>query len=443
MLEAIGLNTIEDLFSNIPASIRLDRPLKIPGPFSEWELERQFRELADSNATTSTHLSFLGGGAYEHYIPSVIPAIINRGEFITAYTPYQPEMSQGLLRVLHDFQVLVGQLLGLPAVNCSVYDGATAMAEMAWMACIIKDKRRVAVADSIWPDYRTVLGTYLKGRGVEIVEVPSDAESGAVNLTALEETLAGAGAAAFIFQTPNRFGVIESVTRISSLVHEHDGLVNVNVNPLLMGVTRSPGECGADIVCAEAQPLGIPLSAGGPYLGAVATHEDYAKYLPGRIVGVLDDIKGEPALALISEEREQHVSRDKATSHICSNQALLALRVVIYLSTLGEMGLQKIAKLCTAKAHAFAEQLTKIPGVHLAKTGAYFHEFLLELPCEADSLLALLQQEKIFGGIDYHRFDPSVQDQVLVAVSELHSKTDLDRAADAFHRCVYNLSGNR
>ncbi|MGA0000380.1 MAG: aminomethyl-transferring glycine dehydrogenase subunit GcvPA [Steroidobacteraceae bacterium] len=440
LLAAVGVESTEDLFSQIPESIRLRRPLAVPGPLSEWELERHFEALAAANATTRSHLSFLGGGAYDHYIPAVVPALAGRGEFLTAYTPYQPEMSQGLLRVLHDFQVLMGRLLGLPAVNCSVYDGATAMAEMAWMACLIKDRRRVGVAASIWPDYRRVLETYLRGREVSLVELPADAGTGQLDHAAVERILATQPCAALIFQTPNRFGVLESVTRNCNQAHAAGALANVNVNPLLLGVARSPGECGADIVCAEAQPLGIPLSAGGPYLGAVATHTEYAGSLPGRIVGELPDIKGEPALALIAEEREQHVSRDRATSHICSNQALLALRVVIHLSTLGEQGFREVARLSTAKAHALARKLTSIPGVSRVHDGPFFNEFLLRLPCPARELLQHLESRGILGGIDYSRFDPTVDNQLLVAVTERHSKADLDRMVAAVHTALGELA---
>jgi len=438
MLDAIGVATVEDLFSAIPKAIRLDRELALPGPLSEWALEREFRQRAARNATTRTHLSFLGGGAYDHYIPAAVDAIANRGEFLTAYTPYQPEMSQGLLQVLHDFQKLMSKVLGLPAVNCSVYDGATAMAEMAWMACVIRNKRTVAVARSILPDYRAVLDTYLAGRGVAIVDVASDPSSGTIDPNALELALSAGDCAALIVQSPNRFGVLESLGELCAAAHRHDALANVSVNPLLAGIARTAGAAGADIVCAEAQPLGIPLNAGGPYLGAVATRSEYRGFLPGRIVGEVMDLKGEPALALVHEEREQHVSRDRATSHICSNQALLALRVVLHLSLLGEQGLRRVATLNATKAHAFVDALCTLPGVSRAHTGPYFNESLLRLPCNAVAVLKALENEGIFGGIDGGRLDPSLGDCVLVAVTEMHSKQDLDRAKSAYARAIAN-----
>lgn len=436
MLDAIGVATVDDLFSAIPSAIRLQRPLNLPGPLSEWALDREFRARAARNATTRTHLSFLGGGAYDHFIPAAVDAIATRGEFLTAYTPYQPEMSQGLLQVLHDFQLLMGRVLGLPAVNCSVYDGATAMAEMAWMACVIRARRRIAVAASVLPDYRAVLATYLAGRGVDIVDVPANATSGALDLDALDGVLAAGDCAAIIVQSPNRFGVLEALGAICTTAHRHDALANVSVNPLLSGIARTPGAAGADIVCAEAQPLGIPLNAGGPYLGAVATRQEYRGFLPGRIVGEVFDLKGEPALALVHEEREQHVSRDRATSHICSNQALMALRVVLHLSLLGEQGFARVASLATTKAHAYVDRLCAHPGVTRVHDGPFFNECLIRLPVPAAPVLAHLQAEGIFGGVDWQRFDPAVRDCLLIAVTEQHSASDLERGAAAVARAI-------
>jgi len=436
MLHAIGAESIEDLFSQIPDSIRLKRRLNLPGPMAEWVLEKRFRSLAAKNATVLSHLSFLGGGAYEHHLPAVIDAIANRGEYLTAYTPYQPEMSQGLLRFLYDFQLMFARLLGRRAVNCSVYDGATAMAEPAWMACCHKGRRRLVVSDGIWPDYLEVLATYMDGRGVEVVRVPLDPQSGKTNLEAARQAVAAAPTAALIVQTPNALGVIESLPELVAVAHDADALSNVSVHPLLMGLAKSPGECGADIVTCEAQPLGLPLNAGGPYLGVVATREELRHLLPGRIVGVCDDIKGEEALALISEEREQHVSRDQATSHICSNQAWLALKVSIYLALLGENGFQRLATLCARKARYLRNQLLAIPGVRPAVDGEFLHEFAIDLPVNAPAVLAHLEEEGIFGGIDWGVWTGRGGNRILIAVTETKSRADLDRAAAAFARAV-------
>jgi glycine dehydrogenase subunit 1 len=432
MLKAIGVSSVEGLFDQIPESIRLKRPLELPHPLSEWELHKHLRRLAARNATTQTHLSLIGGGAYEHYIPAVVPAIASRGEFLTAYTPYQPEMSQGVLRVLHDFQLIVGRLLGLPAVNCSVYDGATALAEAAWMACSIRQTPRLAVAETIWPEWRSVLETYMDGRGVTLLPVAADADSGAVSLHALEKTLAGGSVAALLVQTPNMFGVVESLQPLILRCKERGVLVNASCYPMALGCLSSPGRLGADIVSCEAQCLGLALNAGGPYLGVIATHPEYERFLPGRIVGICDDLKGEPALALVKEDREQHVARDKATSHICSNQALMALRVAVYLSTVGEQGFRRIAALNAQKAHYLCDRLCLLDGVWRAKSGSFFNEFLLRFAYDADRLLRDLREQGIFGGIQFSTWDAAYPNHLLIAVTETKSKTELDHIVEAF-----------
>jgi glycine dehydrogenase subunit 1 len=441
MLAAVGVSSIEDLFSQIPAGVRLARALALPGPMNEWDLARHMRGVASRNHTTHTHLSFLGGGAYEHYIPAVVPAIASRGEYLTAYTPYQPEMSQGLLRVLHDFQLVMARLLGLPAVNCSVYDGATALAESAWMASEITGVRSVLVSELVWRDWRTVLETYMDGRGVAVTPVPADAATGEMDLAVLEALLAREPRAAVLVQTPNQAGVIEPARRIGEIAHARGALLVLSWHPLLSGLFVTPGALGADIVCGEAQPLGLALNAGGPYLGFMATKADHEPYLPGRIVGECSDLKGEPALALVKEEREQHVARDRATSHICSNQALLAVRALVYLCTVGERGLREVARLNVQKAHWFCDRLCALPGVTRAVSGRFFNEFLLRLPCPAADLLQALEADGIFGGIDCSRFDGGSADRLLVAVTEVRSLTELERAAGAFGAALQHARG--
>jgi glycine dehydrogenase subunit 1 len=440
MLRTLGLSSIEDLFSRIPSAIRLKQPLRLPGPLSEWELQKKIHRLAEENKTVLSRLSFLGGGAYEHYIPAVVSAIASRGEYLTAYTPYQPEMSQGLLRILHDFQIVMGRLLGLPAVNASVYDGATALAEGGWMCCSIKGLRRLAVSEGIWPEWRQVLETYMGGRDVHLDWVPLDPATGETSVGALELLLAKEKHAGFLFQTPNRFGVIEPARLLIEQTHRGDALVQASCNPVMLARALSPGELGADIVSCEAQPLGLALNAGGPYLGAMATRLEFQKYLPGRIVGQCSDLKGEPALALFMEEREQHVSRHKATSHICSNQALLALRILVYLSALGEHGLSRAAELCARKAHYLADRLCGFAGVRLAKTGRFFNEFLLEIPADAKTFLARMEATGIFAGIDYSRMDATVRNQLLIAVTEVKSKDELDHMVEQFGIVLRQLS---
>jgi len=430
MLAAVGAETMEDLFSQIPNEIRLHRPLQIQGPLPEWELERKLRGLAAKNASTLTHLSFLGGGGYEQQKPAVTDALSLRGEYLTAYTPYQPEMSQGLLRYLHDFQKVLARLLGLSEVNCSVYDGATALAESAWMTCCAKDRPAIVVVGELWPDYLGVLETYMTGRGVKIHHVAADPGTGATDPAALAALLDIEKVAGVLVQSPNANGVFENIAAFAEVAHQHDALLVAAGDPLAIGLVKSPGACGADIAACEAQSLGLPLNAGGPYLGVVATKPEFKGLLPGRIVGVCDDIKGEEALALISEEREQHVSRDKATSHICSNQAWMALKVLIYLSWLGENGVTRLAALCAQKARYLRGKLCEITGVRPAVSGEFFHEFLLELPVPARPVLKHLEGAGIFGGV------PIGENRLLISVTETKSRAMLDQTAAAFANAI-------
>ncbi|WOO43658.1 aminomethyl-transferring glycine dehydrogenase subunit GcvPA [Rubellicoccus peritrichatus] len=433
MLASMGKSTISDLFTEVPDHLRLKTPLNLPPAMSEWELERHLRALASKNATTLDHLSFLGGGAYEHYVPATVDAIASRGEFLTAYTPYQPEMAQGILRFLYDFQSVVGKLLGLPAVNCSVYDCATALAESAWMTCRITGNHRLAIAEGLWPEYRKVLEVYLKGRAVELITIPSDPKTGQIDEGALESILSEQKPGAVIHQTPNRSGVVERMSRIGELCKANDSLHVVASYPMLFGLMKNPGDCGVDIAVSEGQSLGLQLNAGGPYLGIIATREEYEMHLPGRIVGQCSDLKGEEALALVKEEREQHVARHEATSHICSNQANLALRALIYLCTVGEHGFQRIAELCTRKAHYLQSKLCELDGVKPVVSGPFFNEFLIELPRPASEVLNALREKQIFGGIPYNQLlEDAPENQLLIAVTETKSKADLDQAIKAF-----------
>ena len=443
MLKEMGLNSVEDLLKAIDPSIRLQRPLNLPTPLPEWTLRRKLESLAQQNATTATHISYLGGGAYQHYIPETVRAIASRGEFLTAYTPYQPEMSQGILRVLYDFQQLIGRILGQPAVNCSVYDGSTAVAEASWMACLIAKRSRLLVSASLWPQSLQVLKTYLRGRKVELVPVPAEPDSGQMDIEAARQLLGEEPAAGVVVQSPNRFGVLEKIAEVSELAHSARARAVASINPLIIGCLSPPGREGADVVCCEAQPLGLELNAGGPYLGVIAARREHEEFLPGRIVGICKDLKGEPAFALVKEEREQHVARHQATSHICSNQAVLALRVSVHLSTLGELGFRRIAELNMAKAHYLEARLAKLPSVRRAKSGSFFNEFLLEIPCDVSKLLARLREKRIFGGIDCSEWESQNSQQnsqrLLIAVTELKTKTELDEYVGHFAQALRSL----
>lgn len=422
LLKEIGLGSIDELFRDIPDKIRLKKSLDLPAPLTEWELKKKLQKIAASNATTQSHICLLGEGAYEHYIPAVVDAICSRGEFLTAYTPYQPEMSQGLLQVLFEYQTLISKLSDLSSVNCSMYDGATAMAEAAWMACLIKDRRHILASDAMWSQHKEVLKTYMKGRGVQITWVKTDATTGQLELPIAS---AGAQFAALIVQTPNMYGVLENLGQISNFCKASDCLFNLSYYPMLFGAFKSPGSLGVDILTCEGQAFGLPLAGGGPYLGILATHKKYERFMPGRIVGKLMDLKGQRAYALIREEREQHVSRDKATSHICSNQALQAIRTTVYLASVGEQGLSEIARQNVAKAHYLCEKLCAISGVKLKFNSAFFNEFTLEVSMSVNVLLKNLEQKGIFAGLP-------VGSDLRVAVTEVRSKEELDFVASCF-----------
>jgi len=438
MLEVIGKKSIADLFSTIPPTLKLARPLDLPAAMPEWTLARHMQALADKNATVKTHNSFLGGGAYEHHIPAVIDALISRGEFLTSYTPYQPEISQGLLQALFEYQTALAAVTGLPVVNGSCYDGATALADSAWACCLISGKHKqgeLLVAESIWPHYRKVLDTYMDGRQIVRHGLAFDAKTGRIDIGALDAALAKHKPAGFLFQTPNALGIFEDVKAIAEICAKHGVISSCSFNPIAAGLVTPPGELGIDIVTCDGQPLGLSLSAGGPSVGVFATKKEYRKYVPGRLIGKVTDINGNLAYALVFEDREQHVARERATSNICSNQALNAIRAVIFLASIGENGLAKLAALNTRKAHYLAEALTKIPGVKLVYSGAFFNEFVVALPKPVAGIQKALLAEKIFVGIDYSgQF--GLQHAMLVTATEVKSKADMDAYADALRKAL-------
>lgn len=436
MMAAIGVDSIDGLFANIPDSLRLKALLNLPDAHNEWALQQRMHELASANATTLTHNSFLGGGAYQHYIPAVVDAIASRGEFLTSYTPYQPEISQGLLQALAEYQLAAGKLTGMDVVNGSCYDGATALADAAWCAClIVKDDARhiVAVSEAVWPQYRKVVRTYLDGRSVPLEPIGIDGTTGTTDLAALEAYLRDAKPAGFLFQTPNALGVFEDVAAITALCAKYHVISVCHFNAMASGVTHTPGSQGADIVVCDGQPLGLPLQSGGPSLGVFATRKEYRKYVPGRLVGKVTDINGNMAYALVYEDREQHVAREKATSNICSNQALNAVRAAVYLSSLGEKGFANIAALNAQKSRYLRDVLTAIDGVDVAFSGAFFNEFVVRLSTPVAPLLDALKAQKIFAGIDYSGMY-GLTHALLVTATEVKSKQQMDAFAAALKK---------
>ena len=427
MLAAIGVSSTDELFGCIPEGLRLKRALDLPGPEPEPALVRHFAGLGGLN-TYSNYLSFLGGGAYDHFIPSVVDYLSSRGEFVSPYTPYQPEVSQGTLQAIFEFQTLICQLTGMDIANASLYEGATGAAEAVLMAQRLKNKPKVLVARTLHPEYRSVIRTYIKNLGVRMEEVPYD-EKGGLDKGALARML-DAETGAVILQSPNYLGVCEDVRAVADLAHGRQALLAVVVaEALSLGILEAPGKLGADIVTGEAQSFGIPLSFGGPYLGFMACMKDFVRQLPGRIAGQTTDVDGNRGFVLTLATREQHIRREKATSNICTNQALCALRATIFLESLGKDGLREMAWQNVQKAGYALDALTRIPGVRRKFAGPHFNEFAIELPKPWASVGKALKDKGILAGLGLGESFPELANCVLVCVTDKHAKEDIVRLA--------------
>lgn len=424
LLARIGVKSVEELFADIPKEVRLQRPLAIKGGMSEPELVKHVKGLANLNQTVEGYSSYLGAGAYEHYIPSFIDQLLLRSEFYTAYTPYQPEISQGTLQAIYEYQTLVCELTGMDVTNASMYDGASALAEAALMSCDATRREKVLVLQTVHPEYRDVLKTYLPPRGVELLEVPF--KDGVLDQVALEAALQE-DIAGVLVQNPNFFGRLEKAEEVAQMAHAKGALVVMSVNPVSLGMLKSPGECGADIVVGEGQPFGNSLNFGGPYLGFLSCRDKYVRRMPGRIVGATTDKNGKKGYVLTLQAREQHIRREKATSNICSNEALCALAFTMHLSALGKTGLKELANLNLQNAHYAAQEIAKIPGMSLAFNGPFFHEFVIESKIEPSRINSMLLKDQIIGGLDLARFYPELDHHLLFCVTETKSKADIDR----------------
>ena len=422
MLKATGHKHIDELFEQIPAALRFKGNLQLPGPLSEAEILQFFQQAAAESSRE--HVSLLGAGAYAHYRPVVIDSLLSRGEFFTAYTPYQAEISQGTLQAMFEFQTLMAQLTGQAVGNASLYDGSTATMEAALMALRVTGRRRVAIARTVHPEYRQILKTYVRHQDVEVVEA-TYSTSGQVDMAQLESAV-DADTAAVVIQSPNFFGVLESVAEVAALVHRHGALLVVAMTePLSLAVVNPPAE--ADIVCGEAQSFGVPLSFGGPYVGFLTTREKFLRQMPGRLVGQTVDTEGRRGFVLTLATREQHIRREKATSNICTNQSLCALAATIYLCLLGKTGLRQLAEQNLAKAHYAAGQLRRIPGYATPFIGPCFNEFVVKVPGDADELLADLRRHNIVGGLHLKEFYPELDNHLLLCCTESVSRTAIDR----------------
>ena len=429
MLVEMGLQSMEDLLTGIPQKVRLQRPLNLPSPLSEAELLEKFKEYERKNA--SGVLFFLGAGVNYHYIPIVIDTLISRGEFLTSYTPYQAEISQGTLQAIFEFQTFICQLTSLEVANASMYDGSTALAEAMLMSARITQRHRFLVASTVHPEYRKVVDTYLSHQALR-VETVGYIEDGSLDVGQLEKML-GDDVAAVVVQSPNFFGNLEHLERVASLAHMRGALLIVNIAELLsLGIVNGPGSLGADVVCGEAQSLGVSPSFGGPHVGFLATREKHVRNLPGRLVGQTVDSEGKRGFVLTLSTREQHIRREKATSNICTNQSLFALMATIYCSLLGKKGIREVALQNVAKTQYALAELRKLSQVKILFEGPCFNEFVIELSQPTNQVAGLFHRVGIVPGLDLGIYFPALSNALLVSVTEMKSKSDIDRLIRIF-----------
>jgi glycine dehydrogenase subunit 1 len=433
MLGVIGAHGIEELLVKIPAKARLSRPLNLAPALAEMDLIRHMKALADRNADADAHACFMGAGSYDHYIPSPINHLISRGEFFTAYTPYQPEASQGTLRTIYEYQTMIAELTGMDVANASVYDGASSLAEAALMAHAVTERNEIILSRGVNPLYRRVTATYGGGPGVRLRDAA--APDGVTDLAAAKK-LVGPKTAALVVQSPNFYGCLEDIAAAAEIAHAAGALLVIVADPVNLGVLEAPGKLGADIVVGEGQGLGVPMGFGGPNLGVFGAKRDLVRRMPGRLVGATVDRDGQRGFVLTLQTREQHIRRAKATSNICTNVALCALMATIYLATLGRQGLVRVGELSTAKAHYAAERLARIPGVSLRFTAPFFKEFALRLPKSPERVVVKLAKQGILAGVPLKTFDRGLADCLLVAVTEKRTKAEIDALADALGKAV-------
>ncbi len=413
MLKVVGVADIMDLFADVPEEMLLKGGAPIPEGLSEIEVSEKINEIADKNVIFKTILR--GVGAYNHYIPAIVKSVVNKEQLVTAYTPYQAEISQGILQSIFEYQTMICSITGMDVSNASVYDGATATAEAAAM-CRERKRSTVLVSETVNPEYIKVLKTYCYGSGAEVIVIPE--KDGKTDIEALSSALTPESAC-FILQTPNYYGIFEDADKIGDIVHASGAKYIMNCNPIALAIMKTPAECGADIAVGEGQPLGMPIAFGGPYLGFMAARSQMARKLPGRIVGQTVDKNGDRGFVLTLQAREQHIRREKASSNICSNQALCALTAAVYMSAMGAEGLRSVAVSSMSKAHYFASELEKI-GVSPVFEGEFFHEFTVNMP-KTEEVLAKLEENGILGGYPTEK-------GVIFCTTELVTKNEIDRA---------------
>ena len=444
MLAAIGVNDIDALFDEIPDNLRCDGLDAVPAALSEMEVARLMRERA---AQDEPGLSFLGAGAYEHHIPAAVWEITTRGEFYSAYTPYQAEASQGTLQLIYEYQTMMCSLLGQDVTNASLYDGATALAEAVLMAIRANRRsssRRILMPRTVHPNYREVVHAITHSQGIHLTEIPFDLATGRTELAALE-SIGDEDFAALVIPQPNFFGVLEDVDALTDWARQRNIMVIGVVNPMAMALLKPPGEWGADgahIACGEGQPLGVPMSSGGPYFGFLACQQPLVRQMPGRIVGRTVDLEGKQGFTLTLQAREQHIRRSKATSNICTNQGLMVTAATIYMSLLGPEGLQAVANACHGNLAQLLEALEPHPGVRTAFAGPQFHETVLRLDRPVAEVLAELAKSDIVGGVDLGRYYPELGDCLLVCTTETKTQDDIAQFTDRLAMAAKGANGH-
>ncbi|MDD3965445.1 MAG: aminomethyl-transferring glycine dehydrogenase subunit GcvPA [Candidatus Neomarinimicrobiota bacterium] len=423
MLKKIGVRDFEDLLGNIPEALKRGVRLQLPEALSELEIQQEMQSLLAENRSCHQTVSFLGGGAYDHFIPKAVDFIASRPEFATAYTPYQAEVSQGTLQVMYEFQSMICALSGMDVSNASMYDAATAMAEAVLMARNITRKNTVLISAAAHPLYRQTLKTYAHAQNIRLITLPLKGlitDPAAIAEAPMEDT------AAILIQSPNFFGCIEDTFALAGLAHAGQALCIQGVDPISLPLLKTPAEAGVDIIFGEGQSLGNHLNFGGPYLGLFATRKEYIRKMPGRIAGLSEDLEGKRAFVLTLQTREQHIRREKATSNICSNQALCALAATVYLALMGGSGLRRVAELCLQKAHYLYDKIIALPGYASVSDDPFFKEFAVRTPVAAAEIVEKAPAAGFFAGIDLGIFDPQRRDQLLIAVTEKRSRKEMD-----------------
>lgn len=440
MLQTIGVSSIDELFADIPDDLRFRGRLNLPHALSEAETLQHLKDLAARNITTDDYVYFLGAGAYDHLIPAAVDYILARGEFQTAYTPYQAEISQGVLQAMYEYQSLICMLTGLDVANASLYDGASGVAEACIMAAAATGRGNVVISAGVHPEYRRVAETYLRHQGIEVRVAPL--REGLSDAAAVRELIDGETAAVCL-QQPNAFGLIEDMEPFGELAKGAGALFISVVDPISLAILKPPGLYGADIAVGEGQPLGVPLSFGGPYVGFIATREKLLRRLPGRIVGKTTDAEGRRGFVLTLQAREQHIRRERAASNICTNQALIALRATVYMALLGKEGLRQVAVQCVQKAAYAQRRLLALPGWSAPFRGRFFKEFVVRPPIDPVELNEALLEHKIVGGLPLGRWDPELADSMLLCVTEARTKDQIDGLVSAAARIVEQKGGAR